>query len=46
MTTLGVAFDDPADPAELTLFPTDEEWSPTTWITADVEDAIALDRMR
>ncbi len=46
MTTLGVAFDDPADPGELTLFPTGEEWSPTRWITVDVADAVALDRMR
>jgi hypothetical protein len=46
MTSLGVAFDDPADPAELTLFPTGEAWSPTCWITADVEDAVALDRLR
>jgi hypothetical protein len=46
MTSLGMAFDDPADPAELTLFPTGDAWSPTCWITADVEDAVALDRMR
>jgi hypothetical protein len=46
MTALGVAFDDPADPAELTLFPTGDEWSPNCWIPADVADAVSLDRMR
>ncbi|WP_251329366.1 hypothetical protein [Haloplanus pelagicus] len=39
-------FDDPTDPAELTIFTPDTGRLATEWITADRETARSLDRMR
>jgi hypothetical protein len=45
MSALTVAYDDPADPAELTLYPADGACRETCWLTIDVEAAVDLATM-
>lgn len=42
MPTLQAAYDDPDDPAELTLYPPESDCRETCWLTIDVEHAVAL----
>ncbi|GAB7093063.1 hypothetical protein JCM30237_02150 [Halolamina litorea] len=42
---LSCLYDDEDDPSEVTVFP-GEEASTTEWVTADVENAVALDDVR
>jgi hypothetical protein len=45
MSALQAAYDDPEDPAELTLFPPDSDCRETCWLTVDVEAAVDLATM-
>jgi len=45
MSPLQAAYDDPADPAELTLFSAESDSRPTSWLTIDVEHAVELRSM-
>lgn len=45
MPPLQAAFDDPEDPAELTLFPPESDCRETCWLTVRVEDAVDLAAM-
>jgi hypothetical protein len=39
-------YDDPADPAELTIFPPEVRSCATEWLTVDCSTAVRLDRIR
>lgn len=45
MSPLQAAFDDPENPAELTLFPPDTDCRETCWLTVDVGAAVDLAAM-
>ena len=43
---LDCLYDDPEDPSELTIFPSDLQQSVTEWVTADRSAAVSLDELR
>ena len=43
---LDCLYDDPENPSELTIFPSDLQQSVTEWVTADRSAAVSLDELR
>jgi len=43
---LDCLYDDPEDPSELTIFPSNLQESVTEWVTADRSAAVSLDELR
>ncbi|EMA03835.1 hypothetical protein SAMN05443574_102347 [Haloarcula vallismortis] len=43
---LDCLYDDPEDPSELTIFPSDSHQSVTEWVTADRSAAVSLEELR
>ncbi|AJF25545.1 MULTISPECIES: hypothetical protein [unclassified Haloarcula] len=43
---LDCLYDDPENPSELTIFPSDRQQSVTEWVTADRSATVSLDELR
>ncbi|EMA34225.1 DUF7511 domain-containing protein [Haloarcula japonica] len=43
---LDCLYDDPEDPSELTIFPSDRQQSVTEWVTADRSATVSLEKLR
>ncbi|MFU1781007.1 hypothetical protein ACM16X_06485 [Haloarcula japonica] len=43
---LDCLYDDPENPSELTIFPSDRQQSVTEWVTADRSATVSLEKLR